>query len=286
MSFFKDHAVGVFILSVAASLAAAYVYDYLKPSSSPTPESRTRQGPVSGTEDAEVSRIPPPSQGKPTKSPSPVRPPASNAGANTNLASPPTAAPDSTGVPAARPIVLQPGPTQAKDIWTTSVYSYTPAGGGPGGGLDDEELVVGGWGDSYHSLLQFDLRGMPPSARLAKLELFCFKSRGTSTVGMLLDRIAEPWDWRTRGSGADRERLWWADRPRAIRWRLSVLPPCRLGTWNEIDITDLYNAWQSGTYENYGLQLRPARNDNRWNEFYSSKYLANPSLRPRLIVQR
>lgn len=188
--------------------------------------------------------------------------------------------------PSIQQITLQPGPAQSKDIWTTSVYSYTSKGGGPGGGRSDDELVVGGWGDSYYSLLQFDLRTMPPSAQVAKLELFCFKSRGTSTVGMLLDRVIEPWNWRTQGSGPDRERLWWADRPHAIQWQEAVLPPCNLGTWYAIDITSLYNAWQSGAYENYGLQLRPSNNDNRWNEFYSSRYSVDASLRPRLIVQR
>ena len=54
-------------------------------------------------------------------------------------------------------IVVQPGPADGKDIWTTSVFSYTGAGGGPGGGRDDHELVVGGWGDLYYSLLEFDL---------------------------------------------------------------------------------------------------------------------------------
>ena len=287
MNFFKDHVIGIFALAVAASIAAAFLYDYLdlKPRTPTSRQSESPQSSVSGTASAATSRTAPPAQAKPTKTPSPARSTASNASANTEQASPSGARPDSYGVPRVRPVVLQPGPPQAKDIWTTSVYSFAPDGGGPGGGLYDEKLIVGGWGDSYHSLLQFDLRSMPPSAQLAKLELFC-KSRETSNVGMLLDRITEPWDWRSRGSGSDRERLWWADRPRTVQWQQSVLPPCRPGTWYEIDITDLYNAWQKRTYENYGLQLRPVRNDNRWNEFHSSKYSADPSLRPRLIVQR
>jgi hypothetical protein len=40
-----------------------------------------------------------------------------------------------------------------QDIWTTSVYSYAPGGAGPGGGLADDVLKVGGWGDLYYSLL-------------------------------------------------------------------------------------------------------------------------------------
>lgn len=51
-----------------------------------------------------------------------------------------------------------------------------------------------------------------------------------------------------------------------------------------IDITDLYNTWQNGTYPNYGVQLRPVSNDNRWAELYSSDYLGDPNLRPRLVV--
>lgn len=59
------------------------------------------------------------------------------------------------------PVVLQPGPESGKDIWTRSVFSYAPGGAGPGGGLNNFEGVVGGWGDFYHSLIEFNLQGMP-----------------------------------------------------------------------------------------------------------------------------
>jgi hypothetical protein len=181
-------------------------------------------------------------------------------------------------------VILQPGPGEGKDIWTTSVYSYAPEGGGPGGGLDNEELVVGGWGDLYYSLLQFDLRGMPGQASSAKLELFPFTPRGGSPTGIYLDRIAEFWDWRTQGTGRDRLRLWWADRPATVQWIPGALPAPILNQWYTIDITDLYNFWQNGTCANYGVQLRPVFNNNRWDEFYSSDYLDDPSLRPRLVI--
>jgi hypothetical protein len=69
-------------------------------------------------------------------------------------------------------VVLQPGPGEGKDIWTTSAYSYTPGGGGPGGGRDNEWLEMGGWGDSYHILIEFDLTNSPPIALSARVELF------------------------------------------------------------------------------------------------------------------
>jgi len=186
---------------------------------------------------------------------------------------------------AALPIVVQPGPGEGKDIWTTSVFSYAPGAGGPGGGLDNDELVVGGWGDLYYTLLQFNLTGMPAQASSARLEVFAFTQRGSGTTAMQLDRITAFWDWRIQGTGADRERLWWADRPSAIQCIAGTLPPCTIGQWYSIDITGLYNGWQSGTFANYGVQLRPVPGgDNTWCEFYSSDYSGDPSLRPRLVV--
>lgn len=182
-------------------------------------------------------------------------------------------------------IVLQPGPGEGKDIWTTSVYSYAPGGSFPGGGKDDHELVVGGWGDSYYSLIEFNLNGLPSVATSARLELFCFTQRGFGTTPLFLDRITTFWDWRIQGTGRDRERLWWADRPTATPWISSALPAPVVGQWYSIDLTDLYNAWQANTYPNYGIQLRPFSTGNVWAEFYSSDYLGDPSLRPKLIVQ-
>jgi hypothetical protein len=180
--------------------------------------------------------------------------------------------------------VLQPGPDTGKDIWTTSVFSYAPNGGGPGGGLEDFELVVGGWGDLYYSLIQFDLSTLPKAAKSAQLQLYCFRQRGIGTTGLYLDRIAQFWDWRTQGTGSDHLRLWWADRPAAVQWIPQALAPPTVGDWYAIDITDLYNAWQSSTYQNYGLQLRPVSNNNQWAEFYSAEY-TDPTYRPKLVVE-
>jgi hypothetical protein len=179
----------------------------------------------------------------------------------------------------------EPG-TIGKDIWTTSVYSYAPGGNTPGGGLDDHALVIGGWGDSYYSLIEFDLAGMPQQAVSAYLELFCFRSRSGVTTGFYLDRVTASWDWRTQGTGRDRNRLWWADRPATSSWNTTQLAAPQIGQWYRIDITNLYNAWQAGTYPNYGLQLRPTSTSNRWSEFYSANYLDDPSFRPRLVVER
>jgi hypothetical protein len=54
-----------------------------------------------------------------------------------------------------------------------------------------------------------------------------------------------------------------------------------------VDITGLYNAWQGGTYPNFGVQFRPVNfGANNFNEFYSSDYAENLSLRPKLVITR
>jgi hypothetical protein len=190
----------------------------------------------------------------------------------------------------AEEIILQPGPNNGKDIWTTSVFSYTDEGGGPGGGLDNEHLRVGGWGDYYHSLLEFDLTELPAIAASARIELYAF-NRNTQRypTGIWLDRITEFWDWRTQGTGVDRERMWWIDRPNAVQWNQDVsqpLPVPAFDQWYTIDITNLYNAWQaSGNgIDNFGIQLRPASINQNQNSFYSSNYLDDPTLRPKLVI--
>ena len=180
-------------------------------------------------------------------------------------------------------IIYQPSnDVGVQDIWTTSVFSYTGLGGGPGGGLNNEQLRIGGWGDLYYSLIQFDLTNLPLTASKVELQLYMPRVTGYGTTGLYLDRITAYWDWRTQGTGSDRVRLWWADLPPAVQWISNSLPAPTAGVWYAIDITSLYNAWKGGT-PNYGLQLRPVNYDNTWAEFNSSNH-PDPSLRPRLVI--
>lgn len=189
------------------------------------------------------------------------------------------------------PFIIQPGPGQGKDIWTTSVFSNAPGGGGPGGGLDNDELRVGGWGDLYYSLLQFDISNpsLPKQAKSAVLRLYNHLNQGNGPTPMTLYQITQFWNWKTQGTGSDRLRLWWADQPTAVQLgataqRPAVLPAPPLNAFYDVDITDLYNFWQSNPTQNFGLELRPTLNNNYWNIFLSSDYLTDPSLRPQLII--
>jgi hypothetical protein len=169
-------------------------------------------------------------------------------------------------------IVLQPGPDTSQDIWATDTYSYAPGGGGPGGGLADERLRVGGFGDTYISLIQFNLRDMPKSASSAVISLYDYRSDGTRTTSMSLFRNTKPWNWKVAGTGQDRERLWWRDLPSVVPLSATPLRAPELDAWYDIDVTVLYNSWQSGSVRNFGIQLTPLSTSDTWSVFHSSRY--------------
>jgi hypothetical protein len=185
-------------------------------------------------------------------------------------------------IPQSEPITLTP----SRDIWTTSVYSYAPSGGGPGGGLNDDLLRVGGWGDEYRSLLQFSLISAPTNAISATLRLYDISANSGTPVSMYLDRITSSWDWTTQlisPLSPDNERLWWVNRPSFIQISTSPLSAPTVGNYYDINITDLYNQWRSGAVSNYGVQLRPTSTHNEFNVFASSEN-ATAAWRPQLIV--
>ena len=176
----------------------------------------------------------------------------------------PTATPTRPG-----PIVLQPGPADGTDVWITSYYSY-----GDDYGVDDDKLQVGGWSDLYYTLLRFNLSALPAHASSAQLYLYAYPRGDASVpVSMYLDQVTTSWN----------ESTGWHTRPAATYLR--TLPAPIVNSWYLIDVTDLYNAWQSGT-PNYGVQLRPTSNANQFSMFHSSDYMADPSLRPKLVVTR
>ena len=162
-------------------------------------------------------------------------------------------------------LTLQPDGVAGQDVWVTNFY-YD-------GGVDNEKLGVGGWGDWYYSLLRFDLTEMPMSATSAVIYLHTLPSTGSSTpTTMTLMRVNENWNESTK----------WAGQPSVTQ--IASLPAAPHDAWYSIDVTSLYNAWQAGVYPNYGIELRPTHNNNNTCEFYSSDYTADVTLRPKLVV--
>lgn len=175
-----------------------------------------------------------------------------------------------SGPPGDRVHVLQPSTT--RDIWTTSVYSYSGRGGGPGGGLDDHELRVGGYGDIYISLIRFDL---PPAPRGGRVWLELYNdSADSEPTPVELQVVTSNWSWRAG------DRLWWRNRPQMRNAGTAPIDVPRRG-WVSIEITDIYADWSSGRQTNFGLAFTPVRTDNRFTKFASTQ-ASDSRLRPRL----
>lgn len=165
-------------------------------------------------------------------------------------------------------LVFQPGP-EGLDAWITNVFDY-----GDDYGVNDGKLQVGGWADWYHTLISFDINELPNEVSSVKLYLYCYSRGDQSTpVPMELDRVTEPWNENTG---------WHTPRPSSAF--VSSLPAAIPESWYVIDITGEYQLWKSGEVENFGLQLRPTANNNRFNVFRSSDYVEIPEQRPKLVI--
>jgi hypothetical protein len=178
--------------------------------------------------------------------------------------------------PQATNTVIQLTESNAKDIWSTSVYSYAPGGGGPGGGLANDRLRVGGWGDQYVALIQFDLPDVACTSKMA-LELYN-TSDSPSPTPMYLYVIRAPWDWQ-RG-----DRLWWKDLPAATAWDDRIIPAPGVNAWLSIDISDIFAKWCTKEMPNYGIMLKPIHNNNNFDAFVSTRYAGGDGLGPRIAI--
>lgn len=177
-----------------------------------------------------------------------------------------------------------------RSIWTTSTFSYAErtAELGPGGGRSDFRLRVGGWGDTYLSLLLVPV----PTNRLvqkAVIQLTVLGDDGSSRpTPMTLRAISDNW---SVGSGSN-ERLWWRDCPHSGAIRRHLPPPGPRDSVYEIEITNLYNLWALGQQAPYGIILEPEQigswgpgrpHYSNFNTFYSTR-ARDPANRPRLIL--
>jgi len=153
------------------------------------------------------------------------------------------------------------------DVWITSYYSY-----GDDYGVDNGFLKVGGWGDSYYSLIRFNINGLPEQTSSAKIYLYAETYSDYAPIGMYLYRLTGDWN----------EDTGWFDQPNGTELSvLSAVP--KMDSWYEIDITDLYNSWKNGTYPNFGIMLVPQSVDHTMS-FFRSSDSEDPELRPQLIV--
>ncbi|MGK5094520.1 LamG-like jellyroll fold domain-containing protein [Deltaproteobacteria bacterium TL4] len=168
--------------------------------------------------------------------------------------------------------VLQPGPEEGRDTFVRSSLPTPSAEWETYRLVCESVLPTGGWGDQYYSLLKFNLTSLPEHATSAKIYLYSIQTGGNGVTPLYLDQVTSSWNDTTT----------WSTKPTSIN--LSELSAPIPNEWYELDITELYNKWKSGGATNHGIQLRPKNTWNYWNNFYSSNYMDDPSLRPKLVI--
>ncbi|MFH1030928.1 MAG: DNRLRE domain-containing protein, partial [bacterium] len=180
---------------------------------------------------------------------------------------------EETTAPPPQEYILQPGPEDGEDMYMQLANVNNPANSP----INKWELRVGGWGeyDRWNTFLKFNLTGLPQHAEKAIVWLYNFAANEQPT-GTRVCRVNTIWRWTD----------WWQVRFEGCpSWtQVGGISAPKNNSWCAVDITNMYNDWKSGKYPNYGFCLDAGGVSNKWDKFYSSNYMDDPSLRPKLVI--
>lgn len=147
---------------------------------------------------------------------------------------------------------------EGMDTWYGTVYNTSAQ--------HDYRLRIGGWGDTYNTLLRFDLSGLPQVADHMYIWLYPINEGAPTNINWNL--IGQQWQSSTLTSQD-------FPLPSNVLYLLGQTAAPTQGQWYRIEIpVGIYNAWRSGAgaqYKNYGLFLAPASNNNNYSTFGSSQ---------------
>ena len=180
-------------------------------------------------------------------------------------------------------LVLQPDPAAGQDAYlaeASPIQNY---------GTLDHMHADSQASSRARPLLRFDLSAIPAGATIlsATFEMYYFYTRVSSTESLRLHRALRDWTetgvtWRTY-DGVTNWTAQGGDYDAAIV--ASATLDATVNVWKQWNVTSLVQGWVSGTYSNQGMLLEsPSASGNKERQFYSSDYLTNPALRPRLTI--
>jgi hypothetical protein len=167
-------------------------------------------------------------------------------------------------------LTLQPGPAEGKDSFYGTAYYLNNMG-------DSEILYTGGWGDIYQSYLQFDVTSIPTNATITTADLTLTEfTTGRNQNNLKFTNISEPW---LESSVSNTQH------PTATGTATQWLPMSASSS-QTFSITDLVHDWVAQPQSNFGLMAEGQyHSNNHARGFRSSDYLADPTLRPKLVVE-
>jgi uncharacterized repeat protein (TIGR01451 family) len=180
-------------------------------------------------------------------------------------------------------LVIQPDPAAGQDTYisaASSVQNY---------GTQTQITTSSQTNSGARALVRFDLSVIPSGATIvsATFEMYYFFSKPSTTESLRVHRVLRDWTetgatWRS----TDGVNSWTAQ---GGDYDGTVIASASLTTavnvWKQWTITSLVQGWVSGAYPNQGMILEsPAASGNNDRQFYSSDYLTDPTLRPKLTI--
>jgi hypothetical protein len=142
-------------------------------------------------------------------------------------------------------------------------------------------------GGEERLLFEFNMTYIPGATITdANLWLYRFTGSGTADGHHNVRRITRNWteayvDWNNYDSGNPWSNGGGGDfTDKVYNWK-TVNPS--VNKWYYWNLTELVQEWKDGTYPNYGLALE-GHWQSSWQQFRSSDYYTDLSLRPKLIV--
>lgn len=168
-------------------------------------------------------------------------------------------------------IIIQPDPTAGKDSF---VYLGDPTGNY--GTNTSLQIYRAAGVEKIRSLIQFDLSSIPAGS-VIKSAVFAWYLWDIylASLDATIYRIDQDWGELT---------VTWNNQPTYADTIGSYLAPAGVG-WVTISITTAVQNWHKGIWANQGFIIRPTNVAlSGASQFYSSDYLTDPSLRPKLTV--
>ncbi len=202
----------------------------------------------------------------------------------------------------ARQLIIQPSPVPGKDTWISSAGTSLNNGGAPDIAIGDNSAAA----ESRRALIKFDLSSIPAGSVVnsATLSLCEHAQQNSLTPELGAYYAIHSWEEGTGNGAPTADGATWTsyDGNSLHSWGVpggdfdtsspptAVAPDISWGgpAWINFSVTNLAQQWIDGTIANEGAFIKKTAENTTLNDyktFYSSDYLADTNLRPKLVIE-